>query len=180
VLTTASCLLNRNRNPHLLKEEIEQRLREWLCVRHVLWLGDGIEGDDTDGHVDDLTRFVNPTTVVTALEDDPKDANHGVLEENFRRLKAMADQDGRPLSVVTLPMPGFVRAGDGRRLPASYANFYVANACVCVPVFGHRNDAAALKTLRRCFPTRKVVPIRCEHLVEGMGTLHCVTQQIPA
>ena len=180
LLTTSQCLLHANRNAHLTKEEVEQRLREWLGVRHVLWLGDGIEGDDTDGHIDDLTRFVDATTVVTVVEEDAQDRNHAVLQENLRRLRAMADQDGRPLTVLTLPMPGFVRAGDGRRLPASYANFYVANACVCVPVFGHAHDAAALKVLRRCFPGRKVVPIRCERLVEGMGTLHCVTQQIPA
>jgi agmatine deiminase len=180
LLTTTQCLLHANRNPHLTREEVEQRLREWLGVTHVLWLGEGIVGDDTDGHVDDLTRFVNPTTVVTAVEDDPRDENHAVLQENLRRLRAMADQDGRPLTVLTLPMPGRVTADDGRRLPASYANFYVANACVAVPVFGHANDARALKVLRRCFPRRTVVPIRCERLVEGMGTLHCVTQQIPA
>lgn len=179
LLTTAQCLENPNRNPHLSREEIELRLREWLGVRHLLWLGDGIEGDDTDGHVDDLTRFVDPTTVVTVVEDDPRDANFAPLRDNRRRLAAMADQDGRPLEVVTLPMPGRVVAGDGRRLPASYANFYVANACVCVPVFGHANDARALRVLGRCFPGRRVVPIRCERLVEGMGTLHCVTQQIP-
>jgi len=179
LLTTTQCLLNPNRNPHLTREEVELRLREWLGVRHILWLGEGIEGDDTDGHVDDITRFVNATTVVTVLEDDPRDKNHEPLAENLRRLKAMADQDGRPLTVVSLPMPGHVRAGDGRRLPASYANFYVANACVCVPVFGHAHDERALRVLKRCFPGRTIVPIRCERLVEGMGTLHCVSQQIP-
>lgn len=179
LLTSTQCLLNPNRNPRLVREEIELRLREHLGVRHLLWLGEGIEGDDTDGHIDDITRFVGPATVVTVVEDDPRDRNHGPLEENLRRLRAMADQDGRPLTVVELPMPGRVLAGDGRRLPASYANFYVANACVCVPVFGHVNDGLALRVLKRCFPTRRVVPIRCEKLVEGMGTLHCVTQQIP-
>jgi len=179
LLTTTQCLLHENRNPRLTKEEIELRLREWLGVRHILWLGEGIEGDDTDGHVDDITRFVDATTVVTVLEEDPKDKNHEPLLENLRRLEAMADQDGRPLTVVKLPMPGHVRALDGRRLPASYANFYVANACVCVPVFGHENDEEALRVLKRCFPSRAIVPIRCERLVEGMGTLHCVTQQIP-
>lgn len=179
LLTTTQCLLHRNRNPHLVREEVELRLREWLGVRHVLWLGEGIEGDDTDGHIDDITRFTGPRTLVTAVEDDPRDRNHAPLEENLRRLRAMADQDGQPLEVATLPMPGRVKAGDGRRLPASYANFYIANACVCVPTFGHRNDAKALRVLRRCFPGRRIVPIRCEKLVEGMGTLHCVSQQVP-
>jgi agmatine deiminase len=179
LLTTTQCLLHENRNPRLTREEIELRLREWLGVRHILWLGEGVEGDDTDGHIDDITRFVDATTVVTVVEDDRKDKNHEPLLENLRRLRAMADQDGRPLEVVELPMPGFVAAGDGRRLPASYANFYVANGCVCVPVFGHANDAKALRVLKRCFPGRTIVPIRCEKLVEGMGTLHCVSQQIP-
>jgi agmatine deiminase len=179
LLTTTQCLLNENRNPKLSREEIELRLREWLGVRHILWLGEGVEGDDTDGHIDDITRFVNPTTVLTVVEDDRKDRNHEPLLENLRRLKAMADQDGRPLDVLTLPMPGRVAAGDRRRLPASYANFYVANACVCVPVFGHTNDAKALRIIKRCFPGRTIVPIRAERLVEGMGTLHCLSQQIP-
>jgi agmatine deiminase len=180
LLTTTQCLLHRNRNPSLVREEIERELREALGVRHVLWLGEGIVGDDTDGHVDDIARFVSPTAVVAAVEEDPKDPNHEPLVENLRRLSAMADQDGRPLEVVELPMPEPVFARDGRRLPASYANFYVANACVAVPVFGSRRDAAALRVLRRCFPGRAIVPIRCEHVVEGMGTLHCVTQQLPA
>lgn len=180
LLTTTQCLLNANRNPDLIREELEERLRDALGVRHILWLGEGVAGDDTDGHVDDITRFVDARTVVSAVEDDPSDANHAPLRENVRRLRAMADQDGAPLTVLPLPMPGFVKAHDGRRLPASYANFYVANACVCVPVFGHANDEPALRILRRCFPGRRIVPIRCERLVEGMGTLHCVTQQIPA
>jgi agmatine deiminase len=179
VLTTEQCLLHENRNPSLTKEEIEAWLREQLGARHVLWLGEGIAGDDTDGHVDDIARFVGPSTVVAAVEDDPRDENHAPLRDNLRRLRAMADQDGRPLAVATLPMPGVVLAGDGRRLPASYANFYVANRAVLVPVFGHANDGRALAVLRRLFPGRRVLPILSSRLVEGMGTLHCLTQQVP-
>jgi agmatine deiminase len=181
ILTTTQCLLHPNRNPGLVREEIEACLRDAFGARHVLWLGEGIAGDDTDGHVDDVARFVSPTAVLTVVQDDTADADHAPLAENLRRLRAMADQDGRPLEVATLPSPSKpVLAGDGRRLPASYANFYVANACVAAPVFGDRNDDVAVRTLRRAFPGRTVVPIRCERLVEGMGTLHCVTQQLPA
>jgi agmatine deiminase len=181
ILTTTQCLLHENRNPDLVREEIEACLREAFGARHVLWLGEGIAGDDTDGHVDDVARFVGPSAVVAVVHDDPSDPDHAPLAENLRRLRAMADQDGRPLEVATLPSPSRpVLAGDGRRLPASYANFYVANACVAAPVFGDPHDDRALRVLRRCFPGRPVVPIRCDRLVEGMGTLHCVTQQLPA
>jgi len=180
LLTTEQCLLHPNRNPQLVRAEIEAHLREWLGVRHVLWLGEGIAGDDTDGHVDDITRFVNATTVVTAVEPDPRDENHAPLQDGLRRLRAMADQDGRPLEVVQLPMPPAVFARDGKRLPASYANFHVANGVVVVPTFGHANDAKALRILRRCFPTRDVVGIRCEKVVEGLGALHCLSHQLPA
>ena len=180
LLTTEQCLLNPNRNPQCLRAELEAHLRESLGIRHVLWLGEGIAGDDTDGHVDDISRFVNPTTVVTAVEADPRDENFAPLQDGLRRLSAMADQDGRPLAVVPLPMPPAVFARDGRRLPASYANFYVGNGVVVVPTFGHARDARALKTLRRCFPTRDVVGIRCERVVEGLGALHCLSHQLPA
>ena len=180
LLTTEACLLNPNRNPGYVRAEIEAHLREWLGVHHVLWLGEGIAGDDTDGHVDDITRFVNPTTVVTAVEEDPRDENFGPLQDGLRRLRAMADQDGRPLEVVTLPMPPAVFARNGRRLPASYANFYVANGVVVVPTFGHARDRKALGILRRCFPGRDVVGIRCDPLVEGLGALHCLSHQLPA
>jgi agmatine deiminase len=180
VLTTEQCLLNPNRNPHLVREEIEAHLREWLGARQVLWLGEGIAGDDTDGHVDDIARFVGPTTVLAAVEDDPADENHAPLRDNLRRLRAMADASGNPLAVVTLPMPPPITGADGRRLPASYANFYVANGTVVVPTFGHARDARALRILRRCFPTREVVGIRCERVVEGFGALHCLSQQLPA
>jgi agmatine deiminase len=180
LLTTTQCLLHPNRNPHLVREEIELHLREWLGVTHVLWLDEGIAGDDTDGHVDDITRFVDARTVVTAVEEDPSDPNHAPLADNRRRLEAMADQDGRPLEVVALPMPEPVFDADGRRLPASYANYYVANRAVAVPVFGQRRDARALRILKRLFPGRDVVPVRCERVVEGLGALHCLSQQLPA
>jgi agmatine deiminase len=180
LLTTEQCLLHPNRNPHLTRFEVEALLRETLGVRHVLWLGEGIAGDDTDGHVDDVARFVDARTVVAVRTDDPDDPDHAPLEDNWRRLQAMADQDGEPLRAVALPSPGPVLAPDGRRLPASYANFYVCNTCVLVPTFGRPTDATALKVLQRCFPAREVVAVRCDRLVEGMGALHCVTQQLPA
>jgi agmatine deiminase len=179
LLTTESCLLNPNRNPQLDKGEIEQYLRDYLGVAHILWLGDGIVGDDTDGHIDDITRFVSPDTVVTAVEDDPQDANFQPLQDNLRRLQSMTGQDGRPLNVVTLPMPGPVFHED-HRLPASYANFYIANRRVLAPVYGHRNDQTALETLQRLFPERLVLGFDCTDLAWGLGAIHCVTQQQPA
>jgi agmatine deiminase len=179
LLTTEACLLNPNRNPHLSQAQIEQYLRDYLGVTHILWLGDGILGDDTDGHVDDLTRFVNPTTVVTVLEEDPKDANYEPLEANLARLREMKDQDGNPLQVITLPMPRPMEH-DGQRLPASYANFYIANEVVLLPTYDPARDEVALETLQRCFPTRRVVGIDCTDLVWGLGAFHCVSQQWPA
>jgi len=179
VLTTEQCLLNPNRNPHLTRVEIETALRDYLGVRHVLWLGDGIAGDDTDGHIDDLARFVDPTTVVTVVEDDPTDENYPALRDNLARLRAMHDQDGRPLRVVTLPLPAPV-VYDGQRLPASYANFYIANRVVLVPTFADPHDAVALATLQACFPTRQVIGIHAREMVWGLGAFHCVTQQQPA
>jgi agmatine deiminase len=178
LLTTEACLLNPNRNPRLAREEIEHYLRAFLGVTTVLWLGDGIEGDDTDGHVDDLARFVDPTTVVTVVEHDPADSNHGPLQENLARLRRMTDQDGRPLRVVTLPMPRPLWY-EGQRLPASYANFYIANEVVLLPAFDPARDAIARDTLQRLFPTRRVVAIDCADLVWGLGAFHCVTQQWP-
>jgi agmatine deiminase len=178
LLTTEACLLNPNRNPQLSRGEIEGYLRDYLGVSRVLWLGDGIVGDDTDGHVDDLTRFVTADTVVTALEEDPADENYRPLRENHERLRTMTDQDGRGLRVVTLPMPGPVYF-DGQRLPASYANFYIANRAVLVPTYRHANDARALHILQDLFPDRSVVGIDCTHLVWGLGAIHCVTQQQP-
>ena len=179
LLTTEACLLNPNRNPTLTREEIEAYLRAYLGVTQILWLGDGIVGDDTDGHIDDLARFVNPTTVVCALEDDPTDVNYALLRENFARLRKMTDQDGRPLHVVPLCMPSPVDY-DGTRLPASYANFYVANGIVLVPTYDCPNDKRAMATLRELFPARQIVGIHCTELVWGLGAIHCITQQQPA
>ncbi|MDL1871271.1 agmatine deiminase family protein [Deltaproteobacteria bacterium PRO3] len=179
VLTTEQCLLNPNRNPHLSRAAIEKYLQDFLGVSKVLWLGDGIEGDDTDGHVDDITRFVAADTIVTAVEEDPADANYQPLQDNLLRLRAMSDVEGRPFRIVTLPMPGRVESDEGP-LPASYANFYIANGVVLVPVYAHANDARALATLQGLFPDRKVVGIDCRDLVWGMGAIHCVTQQQPA
>lgn len=179
LLTTEACLLNPNRNPSLTRAEIEDYLRAYLGVHKILWLGEGIVGDDTDGHVDDVARFVNPTTVVCATEDDPTDANYAPLRDNLRRLQKMSDQDGRPLQVIPLPMPAPV-THKGQRLPASYANFYIANGVVLVPTYHCSQDQQALAILQHLFPTRQVIGIACTDLVWGLGALHCITQQQPA
>jgi agmatine deiminase len=176
LLTTEACLLNPNRNPQLNKRQIENYLMDFLGVTKVLWLGDGIVGDDTDGHVDDLTRFVNPTTVVTVVEEDPKDGNYAALHENLKRLRVLKEIK----HIVELPMPGVVEY-DGQRLPASYANFYIANEIVLLPTYRHKtNDKRARETLQKCFPDRKVVPIDSTNLIWGLGSFHCLTQQQPA
>jgi agmatine deiminase len=179
LLTTEACLLNPNRNPKLNRVQIEQQLRDYLGVRHILWLGDGIVGDDTDGHIDDIARFTDSQTVVTVVEEDPTDANYGLLQENLHRLRSMKDQDGNALRIVELPMPGVVEY-DGQRLPASYANFYIANRCVLVPTYRHANDARALEVLRPLFPGREVIGIDSTELIWGLGSFHCISQQEPA
>ncbi len=184
LLTTEQCLLNPNRNPQLNKDEIEQYLKSYLGVEKVLWLGEGIVGDDTDGHIDDIARFVAPDVIACAVEEDPQDANYKLLQDNLERFSYMSTADNRSLEIVQLPMPGVVggTSTDSRnldRLPASYANFYIANYVVLAPVFGHANDARALEILQRLFPDRRVTGINCEPLVWGMGTIHCVTQQQP-
>ncbi|MGC2354029.1 MAG: agmatine deiminase family protein [Candidatus Udaeobacter sp.] len=178
LLTTESCLLNPNRNPNLRREEIERRLRDFLGAREILWLGDGIAGDDTDGHIDDLARFVSERTVVTVVEDDPHDENYAPLQENLGRLREMKI-DGRAIDIVTLPMPKKI-VREGLRLPASYANFYIANTCVLVPTFADSADEEALSTLRDCFSHRRIIGIDCRELIWGLGTFHCLTQQQPA
>ena len=180
LLTTESCLLNPNRNPQLSKQQIELCLRDHLGVSNILWLGDGIVGDDTDGHVDDLTRFVDPTTVVTVVEADPQDENYWPLQENRKRLGTMRDQDGNPLQVIDLPMPGRIEY-DGQRLPSSYANFYIANDVVLLPTYrNRRTDTMATETLQKCFTDRRVVGIDSTNLIWGLGSFHCLTQQQPA
>lgn len=184
VLTTEQCLLNPNRNPQLDRTAIEQYLKDYLGVTKVLWLDEGIVGDDTDGHIDDIARFVAPDVIVCAVEEDTSDANYEILQDNLARLRSMTDANGHPFEIVTLPMPGIIGgtstgARDLERLPASYANFYIANSVVLLPVFGHTNDTRAAETLQRVFPDRRVVPLNCEPLVWGMGTIHCVTQQQP-
>jgi agmatine deiminase len=179
LLTTTACLLNPNRNPKSSKTEIEQSLCDNLGVNHILWLGEGIEGDDTDGHIDDIARFVGPAAVVTAIEEDPRDGNYEPLQSNLKLLKAMTNEKSESLKVIVLPMPPPIER-DGRRLPASYANFYIANTVVLLPVFDSPKDNQAIAILNSCFPTRKIVPIDCRELVWGLGAFHCLTQQQPA
>jgi agmatine deiminase len=173
LLTTESCLLNKNRNPQLSREEIEQRLLDFLGVREILWLGNGIAGDDTDGHIDDLARFVSERTIVTIIEEDPDDENYAPLQENLTRLRQMK------IDIVSLPMPKKI-VREELRLPASYANFYIANSCVLLPTFADPNDKAALSSLQKLFPDRRVIGIDCRELIWGLGTFHCLTQQQPA
>lgn len=184
VLTTEQCLLNPNRNPQLSRTQIDQHLKDYLGVTKILWLGEGIVGDDTDGHIDDIARFVSQETIVCAIEEDPLDANYELLQDNLARLESVTDAGGKPFRIVRLPMPGVVGGASTSlreldRLPASYANFYIANGVVLAPVFGRPNDKRAIETLQRLFSNRRVVPINCEPLVWGMGTIHCVTQQQP-
>jgi agmatine deiminase len=178
LVTTKACLLNPNRNPDLTIEQIEQNLRRYLGVTNILWLGDGIEGDDTDGHVDDIARFVNRTTIAAVVEEAEDDENYERLQENLHLLRGMYLEDGTPLRILTLPMPRKI-VRDGQRLPASYANFYIANRVVLLPVFGDVNDKWAIAVLEKAFPDRKIAPIDCRELVWGLGAFHCLTQQQP-
>jgi agmatine deiminase len=178
LLTSESCLLNKNRNPDFSRAEIEQHLRDYLGVSEILWLGEGIEGDDTDGHIDDLSRFVAEKTVVTVVEEDREDANYKPLQQNLARLREMKI-DGSKIDVVTMPMPKKIVRED-LRLPASYANFYIANSVVLLPTFADPNDEIALSTLQKLFPNRRVIGIDCRELIWGLGTFHCLTQQQPA
>jgi agmatine deiminase len=179
LLTTEACLLNPNRNPDLSKTEIEKFLCEYLGVSQILWLGDGIVGDDTDGHVDDLARFVNPTTIMAVVEEDPADANYKLLQDNLRRLQAMRDPLGKPFRIVEIPMPGVVEYL-GQRLPASYANFYIGNGVVVLPTYRQATDARVMEILRREFPDRKVLGIDSTELIWGLGSFHCISQQEPS
>ncbi len=192
LMTTEDCLLNPDRNPDMTKQQIEDTLKQELGLTNVLWLGKGIAGDDTSGHVDDLTRFVGPKTVITIINEDPKDPDYQPLKENLERLKTMKDQDGNALEIITITQPkpvyvseheptkAKVTSKEGFRIPASYANFYVANECVLLPVWNDPKDAEAVEILQRCFPTRRIVPIDSRILTWGFGSFHCFTQQIPA
>ncbi len=179
LLTTKACLLNENRNPQFDQEQIETYLKEYYGQEKILWLNDGIVGDDTDGHIDDLSRFTDPSTILTCVEEDPSDENYPILQENLTLLKTLTDQENKPFRIVELPMPGVVEY-EGQRLPASYANFLIGNGFVIVPVFHHPNDLKALNIIQSCFPDRAVIGIDCVDLVWGLGTLHCISQQEPA
>ena len=187
LLTTEECLLSttQQRNPHMDRAACEKLFADYFGIQSVIWLGEGIEGDDTHGHVDDLARFVAHDTVVTMVEPNERDENYSALHHNLGRLRAARDQDGQRLSVVEIPMPRPVvfaappASGVGTRLPASYANFYIANGCVLVPVFNDPNDRIALNTLAELFPTREIIPVYSGDLIWGFGALHCMTQQQP-
>jgi len=179
LITTTSCLLNENRNPHLTKAGIEKYLREYYGVDEVFWLGDGIAGDDTDGHVDDITRFVAPDVIVTMIEPDPSDENHIPLKENLKTLKKLVLPDGKKPAIVEIPMPEPLYY-EGQRLPASYANFYICNAGVIVPTFRCKQDQKAIDLLAQCFPDRPVIGIDSVEIIWGLGSWHCLSQQEPA
>ncbi len=178
VLTTTACLLNKNRNPHLNQQQIEEYLYNYYGTEQVLWLGDGIVGDDTDGHIDDITRFVTEDTVVTVVEDNKNDENYHLLQENLQQLKTMRLLNGKQLDIIELPMPDAVIHED-QRLPASYANFYISNAAVVVPTYRCKNDDKALEILQGCFPERKVIGIDSTDIIWGLGSFHCLSQQEP-
>ena len=177
-LTTDSCILNPNRNGGIRRERMEEFLKNYLGTSKVIWLSGDLVGDDTDGHIDNLARFVNPTTIVCALEENERDANYLGLRHNYERLQAAKDQDGNPFQIIPLPMPGYVGSKE-ERLPASYANFYITNHAVLVPVYDHPDDEKALELLTHLFPKRDIIPIACKTLIWGLGGVHCLTQQQP-
>ncbi len=176
-VTTESCILNPNRNNGISREAMGTVLKDYLGVTKVIWLHGEIEGDDTDGHIDNLARFVNSTTMVCAVEEDEDDPNYPCLKKNFDRLRSATDQDDKPLEIVALPMPGYI---GNPRLPASYANFYIANKSVLVPVYNQPNDKRALEILEPLFPEREIIPIPSTTLIWGLGGVHCLTKQQPA
>ncbi len=178
LLTTKACLLNPNRNPHLNQAQIEEYLFSYYGVTNILWLGDGIVGDDTDGHIDDLTRFVNEDTVVTIVESNKQDENYELLQENFKMLHTLRLENGKQMNIVELPMPSAVFYED-MRLPASYANFYIGNKYVIVPTFRDKNDDRALDILQGCFSDRKVIGLDSTDIIWGLGSFHCLSQQEP-
>lgn len=178
VLTTTSCLLNPNRNPHLDQKQIEEYLYNFYGVDNILWLGEGISGDDTDGHIDDITRFVNRDTVITVVESNKKDENYQPLQDNLKALRSMRLENGRQMNIVELPMPSAVIFED-MRLPASYANFYISNRYVIVPTFRDKNDDRALRILQEVFTDRSVIGLDSLDIIWGLGSFHCLSQQEP-
>ena len=178
MLTTESCLLNPNRNPNLTREEMETRMRDYLGVRDIFWLAAGTEGDDTDGHIDNLARFVGERTVIALVEPDQSSANYDPLQENLRRLKAIR-LDGQPLEIHEMPAPPRMERED-LTLPASYANFYITNKTVLLPTYRHPHDNIATALLTKLLPTRRVIAIDAVELIWGLGAFHCLTQQQPA
>ncbi len=179
LLTSTACLLNPNRNPHLNQEQIEEYLRNFYGVDQILWVDEGVVGDDTDGHIDDTVRFVNENTVLTVVEENQADENYELLQHNLKQLKAMRLPNGQALNIIELPMPDAV-VYDDQRLPASYANFYIANTSVIVPTFRCAKDEKALQIIQSCFPTRKVIGIDSTEIIWGLGSFHCLSQQEPA
>ena len=178
LLTSKSCLLNKNRNPGLNQEQIEQYLSDYYGIEQVLWVDDGIVGDDTDGHIDDTVRFVNEDTVLTVVESNKNDENYQLLQHNLKQLKEMRLLNGKQLNIVELPMPAKLEFED-QRLPCSYANFYIANKSVIVPVFKCSNDDKALQLIQESFPGRTVVGIDSRDIIWGLGSFHCLSQQEP-
>jgi agmatine deiminase len=178
LLTSTACLLNPNRNPHLNQDQIEQYLRDYYGVEQILWVDEGIVGDDTDGHIDDTVRFVNADTVLATVETDRNDDNYELLQTNLRQLKAMRLPGDRSLNIIELPMPPAL-VYEEQRLPCSYANFYIANRSVIVPVFNCKQDDTALRIIEQCFPDRKVVGIDSVDIIWGLGSFHCLSQQEP-
>lgn len=178
LMTTEECLLNKNRNPRLSKSEIEEYLKRHLGVNHLIWLKRGIINDHTDGHVDDIAKFVDERTIAYGHEDDKNDPNFPILEENYTMLKNAKDQDGKPFNLVRLPMP-HVYDEEGEKMAASYVNFYIGNTVVLVPTFDDANDKKALKIISSLFPNRRVIGVDCRDLLYGGGTIHCITQQQP-
>ncbi|HET8720111.1 MAG TPA: agmatine deiminase family protein, partial [Candidatus Nitrosotenuis sp.] len=183
ILTTEQCLLAKNRNPDLSKEQVEKYLKNYFGATHVIWLKGGVEGDDTDGHIDNLARFVDSKTVLCAFEENQKDENHQILKQNYEMLLNSKDQDGNKLKVIKVPMPKMIPVkvrGKRTRLPASYLNFYVANKTVLVPSYNQKTDKDAQRILKKSFPGKKIVGIDCRDIIYGMGAIHCVVQQQPA
>jgi agmatine deiminase len=179
LITSRACLLNPNRNPHLNQAQIEDYLNKYYGVKQILWIDEGIVGDDTDGHIDDTVRFVNSSTILTVIEDDKHDENYELLQRNLKQLQRMRLSNGKQLNIVELPMPDELRY-EGQRLPSSYANFYIANKSVIVPIFNCRKDEKALLIIQDCFPDRKVIGIDSTEIIWGLGSFHCLSQQEPS